>query len=172
MVVVDPDQVIPPQGLEEQPAEAAVHARIGLPVRVSEPGQVDAVVEDGPERAIGVAQVVALVLGLGEVSEGELDIVLGDHANPARLALRRLARPPEPQAAAALGQGVPEGDGQTARALLARSGSSVRGDNKTAHRWLPEEMSERRRPKDMRDGVKVGVGRLRPAPHASSLAPR
>jgi len=66
MVVVDPDGVVGAGELRQEAGEAAVDVLVGSEVAVGEVGEVDAVVEDRPEGAVGVAEVIALMLGLGE----------------------------------------------------------------------------------------------------------
>ena len=77
MVVVHPDGVVLADELGEQAAEPAVDRFVGGELGLVEMREIDAVVEDRPERAVGVAEVVAVVLGLGQVGEGELDVALG-----------------------------------------------------------------------------------------------
>ena len=92
---------------------------VGGELGLVEMGEVDAVVEDRPERAVGVAEVVALVFGLGQVGEGEVDVALGEEPHAAGLALDGLAGPAEPDAAA-LGEGVAERHRQAAGTGVAR----------------------------------------------------
>ena len=73
------------------------------------------------------------MLGLGEVGEREIDVALGDHAQAALLAVGDLARPAEPDPAAAFGERVGERDREPAGARLARGGGAVRSDDKASH---------------------------------------
>ena len=96
VVVVHPDDVVGAGELRQQPGEAAVDRLVGGELGLVEMREVGAVVEHRPERAVGVAEVVAVVLGLREVGEREVDVVLGEEPDPAGLALEHLARPAEP----------------------------------------------------------------------------
>ena len=101
VVVVHPDDVVGAGELRQQPGEAAVDRLVGGELGLVEVREVDAVVEDRPERAVGVAEVVAVVLGLGQVGERVVDVLLGEEADAAGLALDGLAGPAEPDAARA-----------------------------------------------------------------------
>ena len=78
---------------------------VGGELGLVEVGEVDAVVEDRPQRAVGVAEVVAVVFGLGQIGEGEVDVALGEEPDAAGLALdasRRTSRTrPPPRSASA-----------------------------------------------------------------------
>ena len=59
VVVVHPDDVVRPGQLGEEPAEAAVDPLVGLELGVVEVSEIDAIVEDRPEGAVGVAEIIA-----------------------------------------------------------------------------------------------------------------
>ena len=63
VVVVHPDGVVLAGEGGEEAGEAAVDRLVGGELGLVEMREVDAVVEDRPERAVGVAEIVALVLG-------------------------------------------------------------------------------------------------------------
>ena len=128
VVVVHPDGVVLAGELGEQAREAAVDLLVGGELGLVEMREVDAVVEDRPEGAVGVAEIVAFVFRLGEVREGEVDVALGEEAHAAGLALHRLAGPAEPDAAA-FGECVAEGHGQATCAQLARGGHAIGCDD-------------------------------------------
>ena len=94
VVVVDPDDVVGPQHRLQQRGEAPVHTDVLLEIARFELRKVEAVVEHGPQHGIGVAQIVPVVLGLGERH--------GDDASVPRENIRFLggldvAVPAEPQ---------------------------------------------------------------------------
>jgi hypothetical protein len=141
---VHPDGVVGPGELGEQPAEPPVDLLVGLELGLVEVRQVDAIVEDRPERPVGVPEVVALVLGLGQVGEREVDVALGEEPHPPRLPLHRLARPAEPDAAATLGERLGERHGEPAGPGRAGARGAVGGDDEAARHvpletpWRPE----------------------------------
>ena len=124
VVVVHPDDVVLAEKGDEEAGEAAVDRLVGGELAFVETGEIDAVVKDRPEGAVGEAEVVALVFGLGEVGEDEIDVALGDEPHAAGLALDGLARPAEPDAAA-LGERVPERHGKAARPRVARRRNAI-----------------------------------------------
>ena len=132
VVVVHPDGVVGAGELGEEAGEAAVDRLVGGEVGLVEMREVDPVVEDRPERAVGVAEVVALVLGLGQVGEGELDVAFGEEPDAAGLALDGLAGPAEPDAAAALRQRLLDRHRQPAGARGAGARDAVRGDDQAS----------------------------------------
>ena len=164
VVVVHPDDVVGTGELRQQPGEAAVDRLVGGELGLVEVREVDAVVEHRPERAVGVAEVVAVVLGLGQVGEREVDVVLGEEPDPAGLALERLARPAEPDAAA-LGQRVGQRHRQTAGARGAGRGDAVRGDDQSSRHG--EQRTPRAPGWQPRNAPASPAVPLRPAPAAS-----
>ena len=171
VVVVHPDDVVGTGELREQPGEAAVDRLVGGELGLVEVREVGAVVEHRPERAVGVAEVVAVVLGLREVGEREVDVVLGEQPDPAGLALEHLARPAEPDAAAALGQRVGERHRQAAGARGAGRGDAVRGDDQSSRHG--RERTPRAPGWQPRERAGGAGGSLRPAPgRAAAAAPR
>ena len=131
VVVVHPDDVVGAGELRQQPGEAAVDRLVGGELGLVEMREVDAVVEDRPERAVGVAEVVAVVLGLGQVGERVVDVALGEEADAAGFALDRLAGPAEPDAAA-LGERVGQRHRKAAGARGAGRRDAVRGDDQSS----------------------------------------
>src|SRR5690606_17989660 len=133
VVVMHPDPVAWPEQAVDEAAEAAVDLGIGLEGLVVETREIYAVMADRPQRAVGVAEVIALVFPFAQIREGVVDVALGDEADAAALAVVGFARPAEPEAAAAFGEGFPECDSKAAGRGLAGGGGAVGGDDEPSH---------------------------------------
>ena len=136
VVVVHPDQIVVAQIRVELLGEQLVDLAVGdVPVAI-EAREIEPVVEQRPERAVGEAAVVAL-----EGSRREVDRDVGDVAGARDLGDRRggiglLAAPAEPDAAG-LAQGGQDADRQPARGRgpAARDRRDAIGDDdEAAHR--------------------------------------
>ena len=97
---MDPDHVVLVEQGRQFGGKQAVDAEIGLEETVVEQGQVGAIVEQGPQRAVGVAVVIKLDVRLGQGNGGEGE-ASGFHDLWVHIpALAGLSVPAEPQAAA------------------------------------------------------------------------
>ncbi len=127
VVVVDPDEVVLLQHRRQTRREALVDRAID-PIRLPiELGKVQTVVQQRPQRPVGVAVVEALEFLVVHVDGGQRDgaLDLGHHFAERALG-RGVAAPAEPQAAAPP-QRVGQADGQPSRlALVVQRPHSVR----------------------------------------------
>src|SRR5690554_356462 len=99
VIVVDPDQVAGANLLRKLFGEEFVDPAIGFEMRAVILHQVGAVVENRPEHAVGIAVVVALEFGLGQVNGGDLVMLFFLRVEPAfRVTLCNAATPAEPEA--------------------------------------------------------------------------
>jgi hypothetical protein len=97
VVVVHPDDVVGLDQLGERPGEEPVDAEISREVLAREIREVEAVVEEGPERTVGEAGIILVEVALGEIDERVVDIAFGPYMDAVRLALAAgFARPAEP----------------------------------------------------------------------------
>ena len=138
VVVVYPDDVVLAQHRLELAREQLVDPPVAGDVAGVEVRQVQPVVEDRPEHAVGIAQVVGIVVFTAQIQ--------GDQLHPARLGavhfafaclaagrrLHDLAAPAEPQAARVV-EHVGQCHGQAAGRGLARIGHAVGNDDQAAH---------------------------------------
>ena len=128
MVVVHPDDIVGLQQLVQLVCEMHIDPQVAAEVAAREFGEVEPVVQDRPQHAVGEAVVVFLVVLLGEV---------GHHVAQAALVMVLVARssirgdrsaPAEPEAAVLLEQGA-HGHRETAglaAAVGVRDGDPVR----------------------------------------------
>ncbi len=101
MVVVDPYDIVLPEQRAQTIGEHAIDPQVAAGVGAGIFLQVDAVVKDRPEHAVGEAVVIFLDVVLRQVDEHIIDLVDLDRLRFAgRLLLRHLAAPAEPHAAA------------------------------------------------------------------------
>ena len=118
VVVLDPDEVVVADHRGEHACERAVDplvAPVGVAAVVDE---VQPVVQQRPQRTVGEAVVVGVVLSAGEVDGDVLDPALG-HLRRRAGGVDHLAGPAEPDAAV-LGEGGLHRRGKPTRACLAR----------------------------------------------------
>ena len=71
VIVVDPDHVVWAQQRLQQRGEALVDRNEAIEEAGLELGKVQSIVKDRPEHGVGIAQIVALVIALGERNGGE-----------------------------------------------------------------------------------------------------
>ena len=136
MVVVDPDEIVPPDVGRHRVRETGVHPEVAPVVEPVVRGVPHPVVEKGPQGTVGVAGVVLVVVVRSEVDgrEGEpVHLAEGGRAG----ALAHLSAPSEPHPGVAPQGGV-HGDREPAlRALSilgARHAHPIRDDHEAAHR--------------------------------------
>src|SRR5277367_2758174 len=96
------------------------------PPKIDEP---EPVVTERPERAVGVADIVGIVVRRRQIERGISDLASGDDLRMFARLVGHLAAPPEPYPAGAL-QGLPQRDRETSRPgeALARQGDPVGDD--------------------------------------------
>ena len=103
MVVVRPDQIVGPDQGSEEPGERTVHPEVARHVLAGELGQIEPVVAERPERAVGVARVVLVDILLGQIGDRIGDLAVVSNLEPLDLALTTgLSRPAEPETASFL----------------------------------------------------------------------
>ena len=95
VVVVHPDDVVGAQHRRQHGGEAPVDRDEPLEEAGLELGQIEPVVKDRPQHRVGVAQIIALVIGLGERDGGEA--AFASHHVDGSVIGRDLAVPAEPQ---------------------------------------------------------------------------
>jgi hypothetical protein len=133
MIIVDPDQIvvaeIGSQLFGEQPVDPAI-SDIGIPIEARE---IEPIVKQRPERAIGKAAVVAVEISLAQIDRDEGDVGGSQHLGPGLVEIGNLPAPAEPDAAA-LAQRSQHPDRQSAsdRRLGIRYGSDAVGNNDEA----------------------------------------
>jgi len=135
VVVVHPDHVIGLEQRQQLAREHLVHAPVALDVAGVEVGQVQAVVEDRPEHAVGIADVEGVVILPGQVHRHQLDrsgLVRVQRRAFGGRAFDQLAAPAEPEAAAVV-QDLAQRHRQAAGRGLARIGHAVGDDDEAAH---------------------------------------
>ena len=136
VVVVDPYQVVGPQQGGQPVGDQAVDAAIAIDLAPVQVGQVEPVMEHRPQHAVGVAQVIGVVIGLRQVDRGQ-------RGGPGTLQPQRrvgarfpgrhhLPAPAEPQPARGR-QRVTQGHGQSACSALAWVGHAVGHDHQAGH---------------------------------------
>ena len=124
VIVVDPDDVILAQQGRELVGEQCVDLVVGLAGGTVVVDQIQAEVQQRPQRAVGKAVVVAVHLALAQVHGDVVDVTVFLPVQRAAAVLYRLAAPAEPQAAAFL-QGGQQADSQAAGAVLAGYGHTI-----------------------------------------------
>ena len=124
VVVVDPYRVggFEPGG--DEVGQALVDGGIGLERLAVERSQVESVVKDRPDHPVGVVEIEALMLVMGEVGEHEFHTLVAKHIGAARCLLDQAATPAEP-AAAGLLQGFPDRNREPAGAGLGVCGRAI-----------------------------------------------
>ena len=96
MVIVHPYEIVMAEKTDQVAGKLGVDVEVGLPRLAVELAEVEAVVEHGPQRMVGEALVVTLVVG-GRQIDGRLSYGAGDgHLGLARAAFGNLAAPAEP----------------------------------------------------------------------------
>lgn len=144
VVVVHPHQVFCFEYRNQMVREKAVDAEIARHVLARIIGQVEPVVAERPEHAVGKAGIVFVDVFAAEIRQRIGDLALLAEFRRSRLMrAARLARPAEPEAAA-LPQRGHKRDGKAA-GLLALAGGrySVRYDDKPAHRTSSQRRDSR-----------------------------
>ena len=133
---MDPDEVIGLDQRGEGGAETLVDPLVAGAEGPVELGQVDPVVEERPQRPVGVAVIIFVDILFLEVDGGGGDAAMGPEMDLAAELLRLLARPAEPEPVRFL-QRCEQGDGQPALRALGGArlgrGHPVGDDNKPAH---------------------------------------
>ncbi len=143
VVVVHPDHVVVPQQRQQLAREQPVHAAVALHVVVAKVRQVQPVVKDRPQHAVGVALVVAGEVLLGQVHRGQGDapgLALVQPSFTGRAARHHRAAPAKPQPARAV-QGIAQRHRQPSGGGAARVGQPVGNDYKSAHTHPPRYCS-------------------------------
>ena len=102
MIVVHPDDVVGPQDVVELVGEIFVDPDVAGQIAAQIFGKVESVVQQRPERPIGEAVVVLLVVGAGEIGGDVGDAAVLDGAALQIVAVGDAAAPAEPDAAVAL----------------------------------------------------------------------
>ena len=132
VVVMHPDPVVRLEQRRQVLGEAPVHPAIGLQILAAEGHQVREAVQHRPEHAVGVARVVAAVLGLRQVEGGVADARRvakrpgGPRAPSRRRSSRTRGRPAAPSARAAPppsrppGRHCPQGSGTRLETMTIR----------------------------------------------------
>ncbi|KAG1090440.1 hypothetical protein G6F40_013130 [Rhizopus arrhizus] len=118
VVVVDPDDVVLAQQRGELVGEQRVDLVVGLAGATVVVDQVQAEVQQRPQRAVGEAVVVTVNFALAQVQGDELDVAVLLRVQRATALAHALAAPSEPPAAACLPLGQ-QADRQAASAVLA-----------------------------------------------------
>ena len=143
MVIMDPDDVVGPQHAGQLSGKVRVDAPIAGVIPALEVDEIDAVVKKRPERGVGEAVVILLVVAFAEIHAGaghppalgQVHGLVGDGDD--------LAAPAEPDAPGAPERGK-HGDGQTAGggpALVDRR-DPVRNDDHSVRHASPRPYSE------------------------------
>ncbi len=140
VIVVDPDEVFFLDQWQHRVGEARVDPLVALTEIAVVFGQIDAVVEQRPERAVGVAVVVFLDILRFEVDRGSGDAVVALHVEVAGELLGFLSGPAEPDAAM-FAQGGVERHGEPplrpGGACRLGDGDPVRDDDQSTHYKSP-----------------------------------
>jgi hypothetical protein len=136
VVVVDPDQVVGPQQRRKRGGEATVDPGVAGVERAVVGGQVGAEMEYRPERRVGVAVVIFVVVGLLEVDGDDGDVIDAVAFQLAGECGRTLAAPAEPQRRSGA-QGRAQRDGKAAGAgRVLGCGDTIGYDDKARHGTL------------------------------------
>ena len=106
VIVVYPDDVVVPEQRAQPVGEHAIDAQVAAGVSAGIFLQVDAVVEDRPQHAVGEAVVILLDIVFRQVDENIVDLVHLDRLRLADRLLGDLAAPAEPHPAAILERGL------------------------------------------------------------------
>ena len=131
MIVMHPHEVVRLEDIVELRGEMRVDPPIPAQIAARELGEIEPVVQNGPEHAIGEAAVVLLIVGFSEIGHDVGDVTARDRLGDGILLARDAATPAEPDAGPALEQGTHR-DRQTARladAVLARNRHAVGNDD-------------------------------------------
>lgn len=135
VIIVNPDDVVGLQQGSETGCEQFVHAPVGRPGLAVEFGQVDAVMEERPERAIGEGEIKALIVRALKIDQHAGDpAVMLDDCVPGRVVLD-LAAPPEPQRVARSERRLNGGD-ETARISCRCTADAIGHDDQASHDFI------------------------------------
>ncbi len=126
VVVVHPDRIVAVEQRHQTLGEGLVDPAVGGEVRGIERGEVDPAVQQRPQRTVGEAEVVAVVLVGAEVDGGQRKAVEGAHLGPATGALDDATAPAEPQAAVVLERRHHPGGEPTRAGARVRGGDAIR----------------------------------------------
>src|SRR3546814_1877929 len=121
VIVVNPEQVVRLDQRDQRVGETGVHPFIAPGKAALELRKIDTIVEQGPQRAVGIAVVIFVYVLLFEIDGGGSDAVIGLEIDLAGEMRGRVARPSEPEAAV-LPQRGGQCDGQPARSESAHVG--------------------------------------------------
>ena len=131
VVVVHPDHVVGAQQRGQLAREQAVDTLVAGKEAGREVGQVEPIVQGRPQRLVGIASVVAIVVGLREVDGRQLRVaraLVVHFAFTGCTAFDDLTAPAEPQPTAA-SQRLAHRDRQAAGRRLLRVSYAVRNDD-------------------------------------------
>ncbi len=117
VVVVDPDDVVGPEQRHELLGQHGVDPPVAVVFLAAVAGQVDAVVKDRPQRGVGEAAVILVVVTLVQRQRDIGDVA--DFLGVDGRGRADLAAPAEPDASG-LAQGIVDTDGQPSGSHLAR----------------------------------------------------
>ena len=99
VIIVDPDHVVRPQERSQRLREDAVHPEIAFRFGAVDLKEVQTVMADGPERPIGEASVIEVVVAPGEVQNSERDLAGLNQVGGGRRTIDGLSGPAEPEPA-------------------------------------------------------------------------
>ena len=99
VIVVHPDQVVGLDQRRQHARQIFVDRDIALELLAMKFDQAELVMQQRPQRAIGIAQVVILIVRRVQIDRGEGDIALLEDRRLFRPGFADLARPAEPDAA-------------------------------------------------------------------------
>jgi hypothetical protein len=143
---VDPDDVVALQQREQLAREQLVHAPVAAQVAGLEMRQVQPVMEDRPQHAIGIAAIVGVMVVLAQVQLGQGDaagLAEAQFTLAGRAAFDHLAAPAEPQAAGLL-QGFAQGHRKSAGGGLAWIGQAIGYHHESGHQITASQDADRR----------------------------
>jgi hypothetical protein len=123
LIIVNPDEIARFQQGHQCLSEGAVDGEIGFVIRPVEAQQAGAVMQQGPERAIGEPVIEFLVFALGDIDGGEGHTLVGQRNGGL---VRGLIRPPSAPA---------EPEGTLRRRIGKRHGQTARGGGLFGGRW-------------------------------------
>ncbi len=100
MIIMHPDHVVGPEQLLQMSGEEFIDAKIAAEIAAREFGQVEPVMQDRPQHAVGEAVVKFLVIVLAQIDGGVGDVVGLDDLGGLRIVVRDTPAPAEPKPAA------------------------------------------------------------------------
>ncbi len=118
VVVVRPDDVVGLQEIEQRIGEAGIDAAIAVEIGGLEFDEVETVVADRPEHLIGEADIIVLIVFLGQRDGRDGDAALLDRSHAERsIVVDDRSVPAEPDAPG-LAKGIAQRNGKTSRFVL------------------------------------------------------